>query len=240
MSKKAAANMGWYINEGIDSFNDDKNRQNLIRKQRLQEKREEKYRTFRSLMESSKSYEKTIVLIRKKLDEERRKNNTITRELYNNIKKKYINNMKKKCDDIKKDNEKKIVLIHKKLDEKRRKSNTLTCELKNMKKKYDVMKKKYDDIKDNEIKSYNKSRDVLCSRQDNICIICDKKMINPSIEHLVPKSKGGSNELYNLAATCTACNNTRGTKPIENIKNLLIERIIEMEEFIKIVKEYIN
>jgi 5-methylcytosine-specific restriction endonuclease McrA len=39
-----------------------------------------------------------------------------------------------------------------------------------------------------------------------------------TVEHVIPKSKGGTNEWENLAASCYACNNNRGTKDAEKFR----------------------
>lgn len=41
-----------------------------------------------------------------------------------------------------------------------------------------------------------------------------------TIEHLVPKSQGGPDRIWNLAAACRRCNHTRGTMPINEFELL--------------------
>lgn len=40
----------------------------------------------------------------------------------------------------------------------------------------------------------------------------------PTIDHLVPRSKGGSNALSNLRLAHKWCNSTRGTMPVETFR----------------------
>lgn len=49
-------------------------------------------------------------------------------------------------------------------------------------------------------------------RYNGICQICgeSKKMMDMSIEHILPKSLHGTNDDFNLTLTCKSCNNSRG------------------------------
>lgn len=44
------------------------------------------------------------------------------------------------------------------------------------------------------------------------CELCGKPMHRFTVDHIVPKSKGGSNELSNLRLTHERCNRVRGNK----------------------------
>ena len=81
------------------------------------------------------------------------------------------------------------------------------------------------------------NRNWLVRLQDNICLICKKKMSKPSIEHLVPKAHGGGNELCNLAATCTKCNNERGTEMLDCVKKELAWRRCNERELRKLLQQ---
>ena len=58
-------------------------------------------------------------------------------------------------------------------------------------------------------------REYLLEKWDRTCAYCGKTDIPLEIEHIVPKSKGGSNRVSNLALACTACNRKKGNKPLE-------------------------
>lgn len=69
----------------------------------------------------------------------------------------------------------------------------------------------------------NKRRFTLYQRDKFKCHICNKKTnINahyldsdyPTLDHLVPRSKGGSDEDYNLATCCRECNTLRGANEL--------------------------
>lgn len=75
------------------------------------------------------------------------------------------------------------------------------------------------------------------------CIFCNKKLLinedgslvnHATIEHIIPKSQGGSDEIKNLALACKQCNTEKGIRhdrkksnkqrAAEVIKNLQIKR----------------
>ncbi|MEG3880028.1 HNH endonuclease [Microcoleus sp. herbarium7] len=67
----------------------------------------------------------------------------------------------------------------------------------------------------------NKRRQLL-ELYGNQCHWCNKSMQKSerTIEHLLPKSLGGSNALYNLRLACFSCNNSRGNSLFPPGKNL--------------------
>lgn len=51
---------------------------------------------------------------------------------------------------------------------------------------------------------------------DNVCAYCGELMIEGTIDHILPKSSGGSNELHNLLLCCRECNADKGRKRLEH------------------------
>lgn len=51
-------------------------------------------------------------------------------------------------------------------------------------------------------------RHYIYNRQHGTCFFCGKplKMGNLSVDHYLPKSAGGTNDVFNLVASCKACN----------------------------------
>ena len=53
-----------------------------------------------------------------------------------------------------------------------------------------------------------------------VCPSCIKwytyqsKWTQPTKDHIIPKSKGGSNRVENIRIICRKCNNDRGNKPL--------------------------
>lgn len=61
-------------------------------------------------------------------------------------------------------------------------------------------------------------RDALRERDGCHCAYCgvalveDDPMRGESLDHLVPRSRGGSDDLENLALSCRSCNSQKGTR----------------------------
>lgn len=59
--------------------------------------------------------------------------------------------------------------------------------------------------------SYLQYRDVVFSRNNNMCVKCatDNDL---TIDHIVPVSRGGTNDLWNLQTLCRSCNSKKGAR----------------------------
>ena len=63
-------------------------------------------------------------------------------------------------------------------------------------------------------------KEYLLEKWGRTCVYCGKKDVPLEIEHIVPKSKGGSNRISNLTISCVACNREKNTQPIDQfLKN---------------------
>ncbi|MEM7554795.1 MAG: RNA-guided endonuclease IscB [Cyanobacteria bacterium P01_A01_bin.84] len=63
-------------------------------------------------------------------------------------------------------------------------------------------------------------REYLLEKWGRECTYCNKKDVPLQIEHIHPKSKGGSNRVSNLCLACSRCNQKKGNKPVEEfLKN---------------------
>ncbi|MEK7483120.1 MAG: RNA-guided endonuclease IscB, partial [Planctomycetota bacterium] len=58
-------------------------------------------------------------------------------------------------------------------------------------------------------------REYLLEKFKRICAYCGKQGIPLQIEHIFPKSRGGSNRVSNLTISCAHCNDAKGTKTAE-------------------------
>jgi len=61
------------------------------------------------------------------------------------------------------------------------------------------------------LQGYN-ARNYLLEKWRRKCAYCGKKDVPLEVEHIVPKSRGGSNRIDNLCLSCHECNETKGSK----------------------------
>jgi 5-methylcytosine-specific restriction endonuclease McrA len=59
-------------------------------------------------------------------------------------------------------------------------------------------------------------REYLLNKWDRRCTYCDVKDVPLQVEHIQPKSKGGSNRISNLCLACEKCNQKKGTLDIKD------------------------
>ena len=67
--------------------------------------------------------------------------------------------------------------------------------------------------------SLRKKKDLLL-QECNKCCFCEIELSrdNATIEHIIPRGKGESNQFENLTLSCYECNNLRGNIPFEEFK----------------------
>jgi 5-methylcytosine-specific restriction endonuclease McrA len=58
-------------------------------------------------------------------------------------------------------------------------------------------------------------REYLLEKFSRSCAYCGVKNVPLEVEHIVPKSIGGSNRVSNLAIACRKCNQAKGNRNIE-------------------------
>lgn len=58
-------------------------------------------------------------------------------------------------------------------------------------------------------------REYLLEKWNRTCVYCGKTDVPLEIEHIVPRSKGGSNGVSNLTLACHGCNQRKGNMPVE-------------------------
>lgn len=55
-------------------------------------------------------------------------------------------------------------------------------------------------------------REYLLEKFNRRCVYCGKSGVSLEVEHIVPKSKGGSNKVSNLTISCRSCNLRKGSQ----------------------------
>ena len=73
-------------------------------------------------------------------------------------------------------------------------------------------------------------REYLLEKFNRTCVYCDKKDVPLQIEHIHPKSKGGSSRISNLVLACSCCNIKKGT---QDIKDFLAKDPARLSKVIK-------
>ena len=58
-------------------------------------------------------------------------------------------------------------------------------------------------------------REYLLEKWGRKCAYCDKQDLPLQIEHIIPKSRGGTNRVKNLTLACEKCNQKKGTRTAE-------------------------
>ena len=67
-------------------------------------------------------------------------------------------------------------------------------------------------------KTIQRNREIARRKQKNRCFYCGELFFNGhptkdcTAEHIVPRSKGGSNSIKNIVASCLACNHEQAEK----------------------------
>lgn len=89
-----------------------------------------------------------------------------------------------------------------------------------------------------------KTKEDLIRKYGKSCTYCNKKDINLEIDHIIPRSRGGSNRLDNLTLACRKCNIHKGNKTAKefgyaNVHDNLQKSLVD-ESFMNISRKYLN
>ena len=66
-----------------------------------------------------------------------------------------------------------------------------------------------------------------------------KKTHNMTIDHIIPKNRGGKDSWNNLVAACSNCNTQKGNNLLENIEMKLLKKP-KKPNYLFYFKQYIN
>ena len=67
------------------------------------------------------------------------------------------------------------------------------------------------------------SRKNILKRDNHICQYCNRKSSFMTVDHIVPKHKGGSDSWENLVTACVPCNTRKGNKLLKDINMSLLK-----------------
>ena len=61
-------------------------------------------------------------------------------------------------------------------------------------------------------------------RDNHICQYCGKVQASLTIDHVIPKDKGGKDSWENLVSACSKCNIKKGNRNLENVEMRLLKK----------------
>ena len=79
----------------------------------------------------------------------------------------------------------------------------------------------------------------ILKRDSFTCQYCSKITTSMTIDHIVPKNKGGKDRWDNLVAACSKCNTKKGNKLLEDIEMKLLKKP-KKPNYLFYFKQYIN
>lgn len=83
------------------------------------------------------------------------------------------------------------------------------------------------------------SRKNILRRDNYRCQYCNKKAPDMTIDHVIPRSRGGRDTWENLVAACVKCNNKKGSRTPEEA-NMPLLTIPKKPHHIMFLKQFIG
>ena len=68
------------------------------------------------------------------------------------------------------------------------------------------------------------SRKNIFKRDNHLCQYCGKQVKPLTIDHIIPKKRGGKDTWENLVAACSKCNTRKGDHSLKDIDMILIKK----------------
>lgn len=68
------------------------------------------------------------------------------------------------------------------------------------------------------------TRKNIIKRDSNKCQYCGKKAVAMTVDHIIPKSRGGTESWENLTTACVQCNNIKGNRTPEEAGMKLLSK----------------
>lgn len=74
---------------------------------------------------------------------------------------------------------------------------------------------------------------ALCAQYDNRCLSCGRSDVKLTADHVVPLSRGGSNDIGNIQPLCGSCNSRKNAKTIDYRQEPGLSQLIQQKLFDK-------
>ena len=87
-------------------------------------------------------------------------------------------------------------------------------------------------------------REYLLEKFGRKCVYCKKKNLPLEVEHIIPKSRGGSSRVSNLTTSCRKCNVDKGTQTAEEFGHPNIQKLakqsLKSTVFMNVVRKILS
>jgi len=92
------------------------------------------------------------------------------------------------------------------------------------------------------LKLRNRDKLYIYNRENKKCYFCDKdlKFKQITLDHYIPLSKGGVDEIYNIVTSCKTCNKYKGNSLLDNYEDIVIKLLHKAVEDKMIIGKNIN
>ena len=83
------------------------------------------------------------------------------------------------------------------------------------------------------------SRKNILKRDNHTCQYCGIRSVPMTIDHIIPRQRGGEDSWYNLVAACVVCNTRKGNRRPREVQMKLVKRarkptmILHLQKFVK-------
>ena len=83
------------------------------------------------------------------------------------------------------------------------------------------------------------SRKNILKRDNHTCQYCGIRSVPMTIDHIIPRQRGGEDSWYNLVAACVVCNTRKGNRTPRGAHMKLVKRarkptmILHLQKFVK-------
>ena len=83
------------------------------------------------------------------------------------------------------------------------------------------------------------SRKNILKRDNHTCQYCGVRSVPMTIDHIIPRQRGGEDSWYNLVAACVVCNTRKGNRTPRKSQMKLVKRarkptmILHLQKFVK-------